>query len=431
MKIKTKLQITTVVSLIVALVIGSILFFSAQQVNKAIEKDMAADEIIKGLFELNILTNEYLIHHEERAKTQWQLRHDSIKRLLEEIKVKSPEKVVLLRRMRENHESIKTTFSQMVLNYESYRDGKSGVSQELNEMLAGNLDVKSRYMVYDAYQLAQISSARVSTSQQRAYFLVVWFTLIIAVVVVTVSFSIHRGVLKPIRKLHEGTEIIGAGNLNYKVGTIAKDEVGQLSRAFDRMTIQLKESFIGLEKEITEHKQAEEELNKYREHLEELVESRAAELKQSEERFRIAVESVSDLIWEWDIVKGDLTWFGKVDEMLGYEPGEFPRTLEAWEKVIHPDDQGRVMTILDQHLQTRKPYLEEYRVFKKDGSILYWFNSGTALWDEKGKAYKMIGAVSDITNRKRAEEALALQARIANIFLTIPDDEMYNEVLKA
>ena len=126
MKIKTKLQIVTVLSLTVALVIGAILFFSAQQVNDAIKKDRAADEIIRGLFELNILTNEYLMQHEERAKTQWQVKHDSIKRFLEEVEVKSPEKIVLLKRMRENHESIKTTFSQMVSNYEGYRDEEEG-----------------------------------------------------------------------------------------------------------------------------------------------------------------------------------------------------------------------------------------------------------------------------------------------------------------
>ena len=45
-------------------------------------------------------------------------------------------------------------------------------------------------------------------------------------------------------------------------------------------------------------------------------------------------------------------------------------------------------------------------MFKKDGSVLHWLDIGIGLWDEKGKAYKMIGAVSDITERKRAEEAL-------------------------
>jgi PAS domain S-box-containing protein len=262
MKIKTKLQIATILSLTVALVIGLILFFSARQVNEAIKKEKAADEIIRGLFELNILTNEYLIHHEERAKIQWQLKHDSIKRFLEGVEVESPEKIVLLKRMRERHKDIKNIFSQMVSNYEGYGDEKEGVSQELNEMLVGNLDAKSRSMVSDAYQLAEISSARLIASQQKAYLLVLLFSLIMAVVVATVSFSIHSGVVKPIRKLHEGTEIIGAGNLNYKVGTMAKDEVGQLSRAFDRMTIELKESFAGLEKEIAKRKGAEEHIRK-------------------------------------------------------------------------------------------------------------------------------------------------------------------------
>ena len=132
MRIKTKLQIATVLSLTVALAIGSILFFSAQQVNEAIKKNRAADEIIRGLFELNILTNEYLMHDEERAKTQWQLKHDSLRKLLKEEEFKNPEEMVFLKRMRENHESIKTTFSQMVSNYEGYGDEKGGVSQELN-----------------------------------------------------------------------------------------------------------------------------------------------------------------------------------------------------------------------------------------------------------------------------------------------------------
>jgi PAS domain S-box-containing protein len=310
MKIKTKLQIATIFSITVTLVIGLILFFSVRQVNESIKKDMVADEIIKGLFELNILTYEYLIHHEERAKTQWQLKHDSIKRVLEGVKVKSPEKIVLLKRMREGHKDIKNIFSQMVENYEGHGDEKEGVSKELNEMLVGNLDAKSRSMISDAYQLAQISSSRLIASQQKASLLVLLFSLVMAVVVATISFSIYRGVVKPIGKLHQGTEIIGAGNLDYKVSTMAKDEVGQLSRAFDQMTIRLKESFVGLEKEITERKRAEEEIRKLNRVYAVLSDINQAivRVREPQELFetacRIAVE------------KGNfpLGWIGLVDE---------------------------------------------------------------------------------------------------------------------
>ncbi len=262
MKIKTKLQITTVLSLAVAFVTGLVLFFSAQQVNEAIKKNRAANEIIRELFELNILTHEYFMHHEERAKTQWQIKHNSLSKLLKEVEFKDPEEVTFLKRVRESHEDIKTMFLEMVSNYEGYQGAGGRISREFDEMLVGNMEQKSSSMVSDAYQLAAIGNARLAASQQKAYLLVVLFSLIMAVVVATVSFLIHKGVVKPIRKLHEGTEIIGAGNLNYKVGTMAKDEVGQLSRAFDRMTIELKESFGGLEKEIAKRKGAEEHIRK-------------------------------------------------------------------------------------------------------------------------------------------------------------------------
>ena len=140
----------------------------------------------------------------------------------------------------------------------------------------------------------------------------------------------------------------------------------------------------------------------------ELEERNRAEdaLRVSEERFRLAAESASDLIWEWDIVTGKLQWFGAIDALLGYAPGEFPRTIEAWEAVIHSDDHDRVMATLDRHLKNRAPYDEQYRVRRKDGPVGYWTDRGVALWDEQGKPYKMIGACTDITERKRVEEAL-------------------------
>jgi len=134
----------------------------------------------------------------------------------------------------------------------------------------------------------------------------------------------------------------------------------------------------------------------------------AEALRESEEKFRIGAASASDLIWDWDISQGKLEWFGDIDQMLGYAPGEFPRTLEAWEKMIHAPDHDRVMQALERHLDARLPYNEEYRTVRRDGSLRYWVDRGTAMWDETGKAFRMIGACSDITERKQAEDKLKM-----------------------
>jgi PAS domain S-box-containing protein len=375
MRIKTRLQITTIFTITVALVIGSILFFATQEVNEAIKKNRAANEIIRGMFELNILTNEYLMHGEERAKTQWQLKHDSLRKLLKEEEFKNPEEMVLSKRMRENHESLKTTFFQMFSNYKGYGDEKGGVCQEL-------MDTKSRAMVSYAYQLAAISSARVAASQQKAYLLVVLFVLMMAVVAAAVSFLINRGVVKPIGKLHEGTEIIGSGNLNYKVGTMAKDEVGQLSRAFDRMTIQLKESFTGLRKEITERKQAEEALRLANTYNRSLIEASLDPL--------VTIGS-DGRITDVNVATEKVTGHSR-EELIGADFMDYfsePEKAKAGYQQVFQDGFVQDYALEIQH---------------KDGHLTPVLYNASVYRDETGQGVGVFAAARDITERKRAEE---------------------------
>ncbi len=131
-------------------------------------------------------------------------------------------------------------------------------------------------------------------------------------------------------------------------------------------------------------------------------------LRESEERFRLASESLSDVIYEWDL-GSSVKWFGNIDRLLGYAPGEFPHTLEAWMDILHPNDRDRVWKAVEKQLRDEATYDIEYRVQHKEGGWRDFLARGTAVKDASGKPMRWIGAVTDITDRKRSEE-LALQS---------------------
>ena len=129
-------------------------------------------------------------------------------------------------------------------------------------------------------------------------------------------------------------------------------------------------------------------------------------LRQSERRFRQAAQSTSDLIYSWKPESPDLVWYGDIDGCLGYDPGEFPRTMEAAQTHIHPDDQGKVKRSIAQRRKDGKPFLMEYRMQCKDGTYRYWQDRGTAVRDKAGSVYEIVGACSDITDLKIVQEQL-------------------------
>ncbi|MGB7760786.1 MAG: PAS domain S-box protein, partial [Bryobacteraceae bacterium] len=128
-------------------------------------------------------------------------------------------------------------------------------------------------------------------------------------------------------------------------------------------------------------------------------------LRSEEERFRLAAETSVDLIYEWDI-GNRVQWFGRVDELMGYGPGEFPRTLDGWANLIPPEDRERMMAAMGRQLKGEAAHDIEFRVLAKDGACRHWCARGAVLRDAAGQPYRWIGSVTDITDRKVAEEAL-------------------------
>lgn len=146
---------------------------------------------------------------------------------------------------------------------------------------------------------------------------------------------------------------------------------------------------------------------------------RAAEaLRESEERFRLAAECTNDLIYEWMLGTSEVRWYSDIDAALGYPQGQVAHSYEAWLEALHPEDRHWVDATLTESIASARSFALEYRVRRADGSVRYWADRGTIVKDESGRPFKVIGGITDMTDRKLAEQQLkqlneTLERRVA------------------
>jgi PAS domain S-box-containing protein len=143
--------------------------------------------------------------------------------------------------------------------------------------------------------------------------------------------------------------------------------------------------------------------------LQDVTERRVADAarREGEERLRLALEASGTGVWEWDIVTGRITWSEQVHAFYGMAPGEFDGTLETFARHLHPDDAGRAREAIRASVEDDAPYRIEYRIVPKGGGVRWIFTAGRVIRDTAGRPLRMIGATSDVTERKQAEEVLA------------------------
>lgn len=140
-------------------------------------------------------------------------------------------------------------------------------------------------------------------------------------------------------------------------------------------------------------------------------------IRESEERFDLAVRGSSDGIWDWDVPSGRLWVSARYMELTWREARSQVIPIQSWEADLHPDDRDRVLKTLADHLAQKGPYDNEYRLRVAPGEYRWFRARGQALWDSSGNAVRMAGSLSDIEARKQAEQALEIarnEAEAAN-----------------
>ena len=126
-------------------------------------------------------------------------------------------------------------------------------------------------------------------------------------------------------------------------------------------------------------------------------------LRASEQRYELAVQGSNDVLWDWNVKTGDLYWSDRYRTMLDADSDEFTPNLEDSVGRLHLDDKDRVMQALEDHRTLRKAYDVEYRLRANSGRYVWVRARGRGVWDEKGEMVRMLGSLTDITDRKEAE----------------------------
>ena len=132
-----------------------------------------------------------------------------------------------------------------------------------------------------------------------------------------------------------------------------------------------------------------------------------ASLRASEERYALAVAGARDGIWDWDLLRGEVHFSPRWFEMLHLQGGDELSVPATWFDRVHPEDQVGLDQALNAHLRGDSPYLEhEFRMRNGVGQTMWTLCRGVAIRDATGRATRIAGSLTDISDRKLAEARL-------------------------
>jgi PAS domain S-box-containing protein len=184
------------------------------------------------------------------------------------------------------------------------------------------------------------------------------------------------------------TRRISEGQLAARVGEAERDEIGRLGQAVDSMARALEEKL--------------------------------REIHASEERLSFVIQSTTDGVWDWDVVRNQTYFSPRFRELLGYDDEAEFRLMFYFRTALHPDDRDRALNALENTLKRRGRFDETYRLRCKDGSYRWFRGRGSGAMGRGWQACRFAGSLSDISDPEggrgspagKRGEALLLGARL-------------------
>ena len=262
MRIKTQLMITAAVFGMILIAIAAVTIIADQHGREASEQEKIAVSITQKASELSYLANDYVIYRETQQLERWQSKFASFSDDVSRLDVEDPEQQTIANNIKVDQQRMEDVFDSIVSAPVTSPENQSISSIQVSWSRMG---VQSNELMTESIRLSQALRTDADQQKQTTNTLILLMVGVFGAFLLAVYLQTFRRTFRSIDDLKKGTEVIGSGDLDFKIDARRDDEIGELSHAFNQMTIDLKNvttSKADLEREINERKIAEAALEK-------------------------------------------------------------------------------------------------------------------------------------------------------------------------
>ncbi|MGZ5032374.1 MAG: sensor histidine kinase [Usitatibacter sp.] len=250
MKISTKAWLATCTTLATIGLIAAAFWLAEMNAGEASLQSTQADEIAMKLTELRLVTFEYILHRQERARAQWRTVSEHLDGLIGQGAFSGPSETQVIASLREGSERTKALFAE--LSSSASGDGavlaQDDPERRFEAQLSTRLLIQLQENLTRAFDLARLADQRMAEAQRRVLIVALGGLTLIALITAGAFWLLRRDVLAPIARLQRAAREIAAGNWKFRLGIGGHDEIGELSRNFNAMTRALESSFAQIER---------------------------------------------------------------------------------------------------------------------------------------------------------------------------------------
>jgi PAS domain S-box-containing protein len=380
----------------ILLIISVSVVITNEQIFYVYNQQDVSGNIERGSDALNIVSSQYFLYQQASQISDWQSIYTAISGNLSSLSSNSSVQRTLVSTIKDDLDQLNVSFGALISYLESQPRNLSVRIIPEFQVLWNQLATQHQKLASDASKLSQSLRNEADQLRQTNLILIVALIGIFAAFFGAIYFLFYRRTLKSIENLQTATNIVGSGNLDYRISVETNDEVGDLSGSFNQMANNLKNvtaSKIDLEKEIAERKKAE------------------SALRHSEERWSTTLSSIGDAVIATDVL-GKVTFMNNIAETLvGWTFAEAnQRSLQEVFHIINEETRQEVgnpvMKVLASGVIVG---LANHSVLvRRDGSEIPIDDSGSPIKDQNGQVTGVVLVLHDITERKQTEQELDL-----------------------